>query len=602
MLKFLLSQIMLVVLICTSLQAQNETAPNAFAFRHITNNYELPLDNFGLSDLDNFGRGLEFEYFRYLNNSFDLSVPIRLNSAQLPLNADGSLTRQSGILGLDVLMNYNLYKGKVFRPRLFAGLGGLLLDLEDVKMDVPIGLGLNFYLGRNTSISTTFAYHLSSDDFRDHVKVGIGFHLAIEDYEEPTPVVKDRDGDGIVDEQDLCPDVPGTLALNGCPDKDGDGITDASDKCPDTAGIAQFDGCPDTDSDGLMDSEDKCPEEAGPADNEGCPITDRDGDGVDDEKDNCPDVKGTVANNGCPEQPLIIAAKDKITGEVLPNTEVALLNSSGQIVKTGTTNSLGVVEFTNVQPGDYSIQGKLYDVTFEQAQISASEFNTSEPVQKTVYYNDPNFIVQGKVFFCNSPKPLSSVTLNLKNKADNFSKSTISDAGGQFIFHLSSRATYELAAKKESFLSQVVNVDANNYSRSKSVFVKLEICAEEVRCGEAVRLNNILYDVNKSFIREDAKPDLNKVVQFMQDNADAKVELSAHTDSKGRASYNLSLSEKRARAAANYIIARGISSSRVIAKGYGETKLLNNCADGVNCSASEHQINRRTEFKLICPD
>ena len=601
MIKFLFNLLMVAVLTSTTLQAQSEKAPNAFAVRHIINNYELPLDNFGLSDLDKFGKGLEFEYFRYLNKSFDLSIPVRLTSAHVPLSSSGLNTKQSGILGLDLMMNYNIYKGKVFRPRFFAGLGGSLVDMKEVDLNVPLGLGLNFYLGSNTSISTTFAYHLSNEDLRDHVQVGIGLRFSIEEQKETVPVKKDRDGDGIIDAEDLCPDDAGTIALNGCPDKDGDGITDASDKCPDTAGIAEFEGCPDTDSDGLMDSEDECPEEAGPADNKGCPVTDRDGDGVEDAKDNCPDEKGIIANNGCPERPLVISAKDKITGEVLPNTEVALL-SNGQIVKTGTTNSFGIVEFSDVQAGDYTIEGKLYNVNLQPAQIKVSEFNSSEAVQKTIYYDDPNFILQGKVFYCNSTKTIPNVTLNLKNNADNFMKSTNSDVNGVFTLVLSNRTTYELYAKKESFLSQVVDVDANNYDRAKSVFVRLEVCAEEVKCGESIRLNNILYDSNSSFIREDAKADLTKVVQFMKDNTAAKIELSSHTDSKGRASYNLSLSEKRARAAADYIISQGIAASRVTGRGYGETRLLNNCADGVRCSASEHQINRRTEFKVVCPD
>jgi outer membrane protein OmpA-like peptidoglycan-associated protein len=351
-----------------------------------------------------------------------------------------------------------------------------------------------------------------------------------------------------------------------------------------------------------MDSEDKCPETAGPLDNEGCPVTDRDGDGVEDAQDNCPDVKGTVANNGCPTSPMVITAKDKITDEVLPETEVALVDGSGQIVKTGTTNSLGVVEFANVEPGDYTIQSKLYDTALEEGKIAASDFNTSTSVQKTVYYDDPNFIIKGKVFYCNSPNPLPGVTLNLSNKTANFLKTTISKSTGEFVFYLDSRATYELYAKKESFLSQVVDVDANNYDRSKSVFVRLEICADEVKCGDAINLDNILYDTGSAAIRSDAMPDLNKVVQFMRDNTDAKVELSAHTDSQGRASSNMALSQRRAQAAADYIIAQGIPASRVIGQGYGETKLLNRCADGVNCSAAEHQANRRTEFKVICPE
>lgn len=87
----------------------------------------------------------------------------------------------------------------------------------------------------------------------------------------------------------------------------------------------------------------------------------------------------------------------------------------------------------------------------------------------------------------------------------------------------------------------------------------------------------------------------------MKDNLDAKVELSSHSDSRGRASSNLRLSEARAKAAANYIIQQGITPTRVISKGYGETQLVNPCADGVKCSDADHQVNRRTEFKMICP-
>lgn len=584
------------------LQAQNQGAPDAWAFRYIGSNYQWPLDQVDDFSYDDFGQGLEFEYFRYLNDYFDVSFPFRLQSADLPSNQFGTNNRQAFNFGLDALLNLNFYKGKTFRPRIFAGVGSVLHDLDEFNLDIPLGLGLNWYLGGNTSLSTTAAYHISSADFRDHVQLGIGFRLALDDYEEPEPEVLDRDGDGILDAEDLCPDTPGVVALNGCPDRDGDGIADSSDKCPDTPGIAEFEGCPDTDGDGLQDSEDKCPEEAGPVDNEGCPITDRDGDGINDEADNCPDEPGTVANNGCPEKSLIVTARDKVTNEVLPNTAVAVTNGSGQVVATGTTNDLGIVELNNVEPGDYTISGKLYDVDLESADVKTSDFNSSEPVQKTIYYDDPNFIVQGRVFYCNSPNPLPGVTLNLKNNADNFLKSTISGSDGAFIFHLDQRATYELYATKESFLSQVVDVDANNYDRSKSVFVRLEICAEEVECGEAIRLNNILYDTGSAAIRSDAMPDLNRVVQFMRDNKDATIELSSHTDSRGGADSNMRLSQRRAQSAADYIIAQGIAANRVVGTGYGETRLLNRCADGVACSQTEHQLNRRTEFKVICPD
>lgn len=119
----------------------------------------------------------------------------------------------------------------------------------------------------------------------------------------PAPVITDRDGDGVADADDRCPDVAGSAALQGCPDKDGDGIADIDDKCPDVAGTAKYQGCPvpDTDGDGINDEQDKCPTVAGVAKYQGCPIPDTDGDGVNDEEDRCPSRPGPASNQGCPE-------------------------------------------------------------------------------------------------------------------------------------------------------------------------------------------------------------------------------------------------------------------------------------------------------------
>ena len=70
----------------------------------------------------------------------------------------------------------------------------------------------------------------------------------------------DRDGDGVPDYKDDCPDTPGLASLNGCPDKDGDGIADHLDECPDVPGLKKFNGCPDTDGDGVPDPKDECPD------------------------------------------------------------------------------------------------------------------------------------------------------------------------------------------------------------------------------------------------------------------------------------------------------------------------------------------------------
>ncbi len=118
----------------------------------------------------------------------------------------------------------------------------------------------------------------------------------------PSATEGDRDGDGTLDESDSCPDEPGPAPTEGCPDADSDGVADHEDTCPDEAGWVDHDGCPtpgDSDGDGILDEEDACPEERGPAELEGCP--DSDGDGLRDLDDACPTEPGPAETEGCPD-------------------------------------------------------------------------------------------------------------------------------------------------------------------------------------------------------------------------------------------------------------------------------------------------------------
>jgi outer membrane protein OmpA-like peptidoglycan-associated protein len=85
----------------------------------------------------------------------------------------------------------------------------------------------------------------------------------------------------------------------------------------------------------------------------------------------------------------------------------------------------------------------------------------------------------------------------------------------------------------------------------------------------------------------------------MIENPTIKIELGSHTDSRGTAASNMSLSDKRAKSAAEYLYSKGIANERIVSRGYGDTQPLNKCAKGVKCSEQEHQLNRRTEFKIL---
>jgi len=149
----------------------------------------------------------------------------------------------------------------------------------------------------------------------------------------------DTDGDQIPDKEDACPGAAGKAELKGCPDKDGDGVADKDDACPDAAGLAGFGGCPDRDGDRVIDKDDACPDVKGLPQLQGCPDTD--GDGVPDNKDQCPDVKGILANNGCPE---IIAGPLFVKNVYFNSDEIV-------VTKQNIADLEEVVTFLNTHPG-----------------------------------------------------------------------------------------------------------------------------------------------------------------------------------------------------------------------------------------------------------
>ncbi len=121
------------------------------------------------------------------------------------------------------------------------------------------------------------------------------------------------------------------------------------------------------------------------------------------------------------------------------------------------------------------------------------------------------------------------------------------------------------------------------------------IVMEKVYVGKTFVLENIYYDLDKADIRPDAALELDKLVQILLDNPKLKIELGSHTDVRGSDMYNLRLSQRRAESAIEYIISRGIGRDRLMAQGYGETELIIEAAK----TEEEHQVNRRTEFKIL---
>jgi outer membrane protein OmpA-like peptidoglycan-associated protein len=163
---------------------------------------------------------------------------------------------------------------------------------------------------------------------------------------------------------------------------------------------------------------------------------------------------------------------------------------------------------------------------------------------------------------------------------------------------------YQVKVAKESYLTQTFDFKIILDSKTD---VHLSYLLEKPEIGidlaKTLNLNPIYFDLDKSNIRPDAKIELDKIVKIMNDNPTIEIELGSHTDCRATKAYNLSLSDRRAKSSAEYIKTRISNPTRIYGKGYGESKLVNECeCEGkiiTPCSEDQHQANRRTEFRIV---
>lgn len=255
--------------------------------------------------------GFSISYWRGLTSRIDLSSKITgMFHDYAGDDRNEATIKQEFGAEIEPALNFYAFKDEsLFNAFLTAGIGaGTYTGKFGAYAPTGVGLMANFSSTTNLILQAQYRFTLTKDVLKDNLfySLGVAHRLgkkAPKVVVPPAPVILDRDGDGVNDVDDKCPDVAGLASLQGCPDRDGDGIADGDDKCPDVKGTAKYQGCPipDTDGDGINDEEDKCPTVKGLARYQGCPIPDGDGDGVNDEEDKCPTRPGPASNMGCPE-------------------------------------------------------------------------------------------------------------------------------------------------------------------------------------------------------------------------------------------------------------------------------------------------------------
>ncbi len=175
----------------------------------------------------------------------------------------------------------------------------------------------------------------------------------------------------------------------------------------------------------------------------------------------------------------------------------------------------------------------------------------------------------------------------------------VANAQGNFELLLEPNMEYKITASSSGYFTKSITVNTKVTPSSNPEIIIANLVLDKIVQQQEIVIDNIYYDLNKANIREDAKPVLDELSILLKDNPALIIEFGSHTDSRGTARYNQQLSQERAESVVNYLTSRGIDRRRLQAKGYGESQLVNNCADGVNCTEEEHQQNRRTTFKVV---
>ena len=269
---------------------------------------------------------------------------------------------------------------------------------------------------------------------------------------------------------------------------------------------------------------------------------------------------------------------------------VHALNKTTQVAEVFETNEQGKLTFqTRIGDvmelsfdGDWTYQG----IEPREFKSLVEGFNQHEiPLEYTPREN------QVRVVLAESNS--SDVELQLTH-SDGSVEPLAMDAEGLATWGLQEFASYEnVQANAIGFQTQSELIrNQEDCPRPDSIAVTMERVVD-------IDLSLIFYDLNKATLRERSKTVLDSVVVYMNAVQHVNVELSAHTDCRGSNEHNEKLSQARAQSCVDYIVAAGISKDRIIPRGYGERCLKNECADGVSCTESQHQENRRTELKII---
>jgi len=199
---------------------------------------------------------------------------------------------------------------------------------------------------------------------------------------------------------------------------------------------------------------------------------------------------------------------------------------------------------------------------------------------------------------------ISEATVELQNEKGEVVATVVTDQYGAFSFKVNCLSKYRVYGSKPNYSDDYERFNTSNVPDA-ALTLGLKLEADEfvsIRGLLMININPIYFDLDEFEIKEVAAIELEKVARIMKKYPKLRVDLGSHTDSRGEDKYNMDLSENRVKSSLNWLISRGIDAAKINSKGYGETKLVNKCSNGVTCTEGQHQLNRRTEFIILNPE
>ncbi|GAB3015768.1 OmpA family protein [Spirosoma pulveris] len=291
---------------------------------------------------------------------------------------------------------------------------------------------------------------------------------------------------------------------------------------------------------------------------------------------------------------LNILVYDAKTNTPLESADVRILRN-GVNQELRVTNKAGRTDLCVDSNAEYEFRAIKEGFAINSVRFSTLTQSPKPVLNVSIYLErSENTVVKGVIKTEVNQQPATGVKVTLRNEKDKSEQTVTTGPDGGYEFDVKPNAPYTITAQKDRYATKKAQ-----YNKTKR---KAQVITDSLGLygvGDVFQLKNIYYDLNKFFIRADAAHELDHVLAILKEYPQMKIELRSHTDSRATDTYNIRLSENRARAAMDYLVSRGVQANRLVARGYGESEIINGCVDGVNCSEGEHQQNRRTEFKII---